>query len=306
MSHSLKPKLEKISQISFQTEVYKKKFNFPQFSYSLKPIKINDKLDLGLTIRTIDVPFDCEKCFMKIFSEDKNLIIKNKRHKLSSNTKKVNNSSNISIPFKDIKRNKIEFTIRFQDENTRALFDKNIIIHTKEFASFKFKENSYNIIHDAKSFSEPSENGIVIGELKKDSIIKTIGETENFVLIQSNNKDFITWLMKSDLLLTTNKRYNYKIIKTYESPPKILIESRENKKQKAVNINAKITDNSSIKNINYFLNDKKIRLNIENKKIINENFNIELKPGRNKFYIVASDNKNIKTYKEIYLTSNEN
>ena len=60
------------------------------------------------------------------------------------------------------------------------------------------------------------------------------------------------------------------------------------------------------KNINYFLNDEKIRINTQNKKVINENFEIKLKPGRNKLYIVASDNKNIKTFKEIYLTKNEN
>ena len=43
-----------------------------------------------------------------------------------------------------------------------------------------------------------------------------------------------------------------------------------------------------------------------NKKIINENFQIDLKPGRNKLYVVASDTKGIKTFKEIYLTKNEN
>ena len=54
------------------------------------------------------------------------------------------------------------------------------------------------------------------------------------------------------------------------------------------------------------INDEKIRFSLEEEKVVNEKFNIALKPGRNKLYIVASDKKDIKTYKEIYFTRNEN
>ena len=92
----------------------------------------------------------------------------------------------------------------------------------------------------------------------------------------------------------------------YEEPPQIYIQSTVKDNIDKVNIEAVVSDESKIKNINYFLNDEKIRLDLPNKKIINENFQINLKPGRNKLYVVASDTKGIKTFKEIYLTKNEN
>ena len=96
------------------------------------------------------------------------------------------------------------------------------------------------------------------------------------------------------------------LTRMYEEPPQIYIQSTVKNNIDKVNIEAVVSDESKIKNINYFLNDEKIRLDLPNKKIINENFQINLKPGRNKLYIVASDTKGIKTFKEIYLTKNEN
>ena len=308
MSRSLKPSLSAIEEVSLKTKIIKRNFMFPKFTYNITPELLNDELNINLNIETIDVPVDCKKCYMKILSQDKKLIIKNKSHKLFENKEvKLNHVSKLSIPLVDIKNGEIKFTIRFQDENTQSLFDKNISIKKEEISTFKSNNNFYGTLKDTTTFSEPSENGIIVGEIKGDNVIKSIGESDNFILIESDN--FISsWVKKSDLQekkINSTKKSTYRIKKIYEGPPSILIDPEKRIKNK-VNIKAEISDSSEIKNINYFLNDKKIKLNMESSKVINDAFQIELEPGRNKLYIIASDKKDIKTYKEIYLTRNEN
>ena len=60
---------------------------------------------------------------IKILSNDKQLIIKNKKHKVLAEKKEnFNLISNLSIPLEKIKNNEIKFVIRFHDEDTHAFF----------------------------------------------------------------------------------------------------------------------------------------------------------------------------------------
>ena len=170
-------------------------------------------------------------------------------------------------------------------------------------------KNYYSIFKSSTSYSEPSQTGIVVGRVDKGESVRSIGETENFILASASDEKIFFWLNKQDakLIVNNNERKNtYSFKRIYELPPEISIRSTQEAKNNKINIEAEIMDNSIIKNVNYFLNDEKIRLSLEEERVVNEKFNIALKPGRNKLYIVASDKKDIKTYKEIYFTRNEN
>ena len=310
MSQALRPTLLKISGTEIDIEVVKDKFTFPKFTYSITPIKQKEQINFELNVETINEPLDCDKCYIHVLSNDKQLIIKNKKHKISSqNNKNLGLKSNLSIGLDDIKNDKIKFAIRFHDENTRAIFDKDITINKDEIISYDTKSKTYKIILNTLAYSEPSDDGIILGQVKQGSVFNSLGETQNFILVSSGKKEINLWLKKTDLEPVESMLKNSKFInltRMYEEPPQIYIQSTVKNNIDKVNIEAVVSDESKIKNINYFLNDEKIRLDLPNKKIINENFQINLKPGRNKLYIVASDTKGIKTFKEIYLTKNEN
>jgi len=309
MSQALRPTFLKISETKMDIKVTKNKFTFPEFSYSIRPIKKEGQISFDLTVEAMNAPIDCDKCYIHIMSDDKKLVIKNKKHKISE--EQIANSSitsNLSIPTDNIKNNKIKFSIRFYDEDTRSLFDKHIALEKDEIISFNSQSKTYNTLINTSAYSEPSNDGIVLGNITSNSIFKTLGETKNFILASTSNKKIIFWIKKVDLEVTesTAKSQTFSLNRAYEKPPNISIKSKTKNSINKVSIEAVIADDSMVKNINYFLNDEKIRINTQNKKLINENFEIKLKPGRNKLYIVASDNKNIKTFKEIYLTKNEN
>ncbi|MBT6795305.1 PDZ domain-containing protein [bacterium] len=310
MSNALKPTLSKVSRISLKTKVTKKKFLFPKFSYTLIPNESNNDANFDINISITRTPISCNKCFVKILSNDKQLVIKNKRHKVLAEKKEnFNLISNLSIPLDKIKNNKIKFAIRFHDEDTHAFFDKNIKIDKTELMSFKTVKNYYSILKSSTSYSEPSQTGIAVGRINKGESVKSIGETENFILASANDEKIFFWLNKQDAKLIVNnneKKNTYSFKRIYELPPEILIRSTQQAKNDKINIEAEIMDNSIIKNVNYFLNDEKIRFSLEEERVVSEKFNIALKPGRNKLYIVVSDKKDIKTYKEIYFTRNEN
>ena len=309
MSHSLKPTFSQVSKISLKTSVARKEFLFPKFSYTLKPNQSKNTADFDIDISLTRTPLDCNKCYVKILSNDKKLIIKNKKHKISAQ-KDENFSliSNLSIDSNEIKNEEIRFVIRFHDEDTHAFFDKDIAINKNELASFRSAKNYYTTLRSSISYSEPSPRGIVLGKINKGESIESIGETENFILVSANNEKIFFWLNKQDTELVVEEikqKNTYNFRRIYELPPEIFIKSAQETSKNRVNIEAEIMDNSIIKNVNYFLNDEKIRLSREEEKVLSEKFNIVLKPGRNKLYIVASDKKDIKTHKEIYFTRNE-
>ena len=63
----------------------------------------------------------------------------------------------------------------------------------------------------------------------------------------------------------------------------------------------------SLYNGNYteYINEKKIRLIAQDVPNVNETFGIELEPGRNKLSVMAIDQKNIKVFKNFFITSYE-
>ena len=61
--------------------------------------------------------------------------------------------SNLSIGLDDIKDDKIRFAIRFHDENTRAIFDKDITINKDEIISYHKKSKTYKIILNTLAYS---------------------------------------------------------------------------------------------------------------------------------------------------------
>jgi hypothetical protein len=148
----------------------------------------------------------------------------------------------------------------------------------------------------------------VLGEVNENSTIEAIGATQDFILVSSNNGRMLSWIERKSVEAFEDKDESgskHKLQRAYEEPPKILIKSIERLEEGGVHINAEISDDSRIKNINYFLNDEKVRLMISEDKVITEDFELKLEPGRNKLHIVASDKKDIKTYREIYLTRND-
>ena len=72
-----------------------------------------------------------------------------------------------------------------------------------------------------------------------------------------------------------------------------------------VEIQSSIEDATNLKNINYFINEKKFRLVSQKSKNIQESFGVVLGPGRNKLSVVAIDAKNIKIFKNFFITNHE-
>ena len=308
MSDPLRPKLVNIKEASSNIILQKEEFIFPRFSYSIRPLDSKKLFKLNLDIYVEKTPLDCKKCVIKILSKDTNLIIKNKIHKLDNiNKKDVEIESILSVNTEEYTKNKIGFTIRFHDKNTHSFFDKDVSISVEELSSFtRFKKNKfYKLSKNSLLLSEPGSSGILIGTMKENDEIEAAGKTNNFVLIESDNEKTISWIRDSNLKPLASISKSNNISKHYEEAPKISVKSSIGDKDNVIKITSHIKDSTNLKNINYFLNEKKIRLISKNEKSINDSFNIKLKPGRNKLYIIASDKKNIKTYKEIFITNND-
>ncbi|MFL2630820.1 MAG: S41 family peptidase [Thermodesulfobacteriota bacterium] len=308
MSDPLRPKLVNIKEASSNIILQKEEFIFPRFSYSIRPLNSKKLFKLNLDIYVEKTPLDCKKCVIKILSKDTNLIIKNKIHKLDNiNKKDVEIESILSVNTEEYTKNKIGFTIRFHDKNTHSFFDKDVSISVEELSSFtRFKKNKfYKLSKNSLLLSEPGSSGILIGTMKENDEIEAAGKTNNFVLIESDNEKTISWIRDSNLKPLASISKSNNISKHYEEAPKISVKSSIGDKDNVIKITSHIKDSTNLKNINYFLNEKKIRLISKNEKSINDSFNIKLKPGRNKLYIIASDKKNIKTYKEIFITNND-
>ena len=308
MSDPLRPKLVNVKEASSNIILQKEEFIFPRFSYSIRPLDSKKLFKLDLDIYVEKTPLDCKKCVIKILSKDTNLVIKNKTHKLDNiNKKDVEIESTLTVDTEEYTKNKIGFTIRFHDKNTHSFFDKDVSISVEELSSFnRFKKNKfYKLSKNSLLFSEPGNSGILIGTMKENDEIEAAGKTNNFVLIESDNEKTISWIRNSNLKPLASISKSNNISKHYEEAPKILVKSSIADKDNVIKITSHIKDSTNLKNINYFLNEKKIRLISKNEKSINDSFNIKLKPGRNKLYIIASDKKDIKTYKEIFITNND-
>ena len=308
MSDPLRPKLVNVKEASSNIILQKEEFIFPRFSYSIRPLDSKKLFKLDLDIYVEKTPLDCKKCVIKILSKDTNLVIKNKTHKLDNiNKKDVEIESTLTVDTEEYTKNKIGFTIRFHDKNTHSFFDKDVSISVEELSSFnRFKKNKfYKLSKNSLLFSEPGNSGILIGTMKENDEIEAAGKTNNFVLIESDNEKTISWIRNSNLKPLASISKSNNISKHYEEAPKISVKSSISDKDNEIRITSHIKDSTNLKNINYFLNEKKIRLISKNEKSINDSFNIKLKPGRNKLYIIASDKKDIKTYKEIFITNND-
>ena len=308
MSDPLRPKLVNVKEASSNIILQKEEFIFPRFSYSIRPLDSKKLFKLDLNIYVEKTPLDCKKCVIKILSKDTNLVIKNKTHKLDNiNKKDVEIESTLTVDTEEYTKNKIGFTIRFHDKNTHSFFDKDVSISVEELSSFnRFKKNKfYRLSKNSLLLSEPGSSGILIGTMKENDEIEATGKTNNFVLIESDNEKTILWIRNSNLKPLASISKSNNISKHYEEAPKISVKSSIADKDNEIRITSHIKDSTNLKNINYFLNEKKIRLISKNEKFINDSFNIKLKPGRNKLYIIASDKKDIKTYKEIFITNND-
>lgn len=308
MSDPLRPKLVNVKEASSNIILQKEEFIFPRFSYSIRPLDSKKLFKLDLDIYVEKTPLDCKKCVIKILSKDTNLVIKNKTHKLDNiNKKDVEIESTLTVDTEEYTKNKIGFTIRFHDKNTHSFFDKDVSISVEELSSFnRFKKNKfYRLSKNSLLLSEPGSSGILIGTMKENDEIEATGKTNNFVLIESDNEKTISWIRNSNLKPLASISKSNNISKHYEEAPKISVKSSIADKDNEIRITSHIKDSTNLKNINYFLNEKKIRLISKNEKFINDSFNIKLKPGRNKLYIIASDKKDIKTYKEIFITNND-
>ena len=96
-----------------------------------------------------------------------------------------------------------------------------------------------------------------------------------------------------------------KIISQYEEPPTIDIKTKFLEKENTIEVESSIHDETTLKNVNYFINGKKIRLVSRKSKNINESFGLQLDSGRNKLSIIAIDQSNIKIGKNLFITNYE-
>ena len=157
-------------------------------------------------------------------------------------------------------------------------------------------------------FSDPSKDGIVTGRISRGGLVEVSGETKNFLLV--NNGDVPAfWIQKTEIVKVPqsekDKFVRAKIIEEFEAPPMINIQTQVLDEKNKSKIISYIQDDTNLKSINYFINEKKIRLIAQDVPNVNETFGIELEPGRNKLSVMAIDQKNIKVFKNFFITSYE-
>ena len=307
----LRPSLTSIKEVSSDVKIKRQEFIFPEFAYRVVPKNnLDEDVEIGLEIQLKKIQNNCDECYIKILTRDKNLIIKDKNHKINSiNKKDVTVNSNLLLE-KNLHSDFINFTIRFHDETSHSFFDKEISISFEEISSFvKFQEVvDYRLTGEKIVFSDPSNNAMVLGSTKHGNLVDVIGETINFLLIMTEDKR-LYWAQKSTASkISQEEKKSFvksKIISQYEEPPSINIETQFSEDKNTVEIQSFIEDATNLKNINYFINEKKFRLVSQKSKNIQESFGVVLDPGRNKLSIVAIDAKNIKIFKNFFITNHE-
>jgi hypothetical protein len=148
----------------------------------------------------------------------------------------------------------------------------------------------------------------VLGIITHGNLVDAIGETINFLLVATEDKR-LYWAPKSTTFkVSQDEKESFvksKIIGQYEEPPSINIETQFSEGNNKIEIKSSVEDATNLKNINYFINEKKFRLVSQKRKNIKESFRVELGPGRNKLSVVAIDAKNIKIFKNFFITNHE-
>ncbi len=311
MHDPLRPSLTSITEVNSNITIKKAEFIFPKFTYLVIPKKNSqNNIELELNIKLNKVSKNCDECYIRIFSQDKSLIIKNKNHKISSVKKgSIVVKSNLSLEDK-LYSDYINFSIIFHDESSNSFFDKAISIPFGEISSFvKFDPRvDYRLIGKNLLFSDPGIGSIISGKIAQGNLITAIGETNKFLLIGSEDKT-LYWIPKSETLKVKEEEKELflksKIISQYEEPPTIDIKTKFLEKENTIEVESSIHDETNLKNVNYFINGKKIRLVSRKSKNINESFGLQLDSGRNKLSIIAIDQSNIKIGKNLFITNYE-
>jgi len=302
LNNRLNPKLDEFGQSKILVNIKKADYDFPKLFYYV---------DFDIKNGTIEVNFKlektkekCEKCYLKVYSKNKALIIKKRTFELLKiSNENWSGKTLIKIPPEE-KLKTIDFVIRYQDENTNDFFDKKITLNFDEINSFKIhKEKKAYIIKDnQKIFSEPSFTQTILSQTKNGNLVFSSGETNNFILIKEEGANY--WLPKNSVEKIFNeevpKFIKAKIIEGSDSPPKIsLTKSNEE------NFSILVEDKSRLRIINYFINDKKVNIKQTNLISDESTFKFDLDSGRNKISILAIDSNEFKTYKNFYITKDE-
>lgn len=302
LKNRLNPKLVEFGESKVLVNVKKAEYDFPKLFYYV---------DLNNIERTIEVNFKlektkekCEKCYLKVYSKNKALIIKKRTFELLKiNNENWSGKTLIKIPPEEELKT-IDFIVRYHDENTNDFFDKKVTINFEEINSFKIHEqqNAYIIKDNQKIFAEPSFAQTILSQTKNGNLVFSSGETNNFILIKEEGSNY--WLPKSSVEKIFEeeipKFIKAKIVQGSDTPPKIsLLKSNEE------NFSILVEDKSRLKIINYFINDKKVNIKQTNLISDESTFKFDLDNGRNKISILAIDSNEFKTYKNFYITKDE-
>ena len=298
----LKPKLNIISKKTMDIVIQKEQYEFPKLFYSIKIEPKERKLRLNINLDK--TKNKCKKCYLKIYSKNKNLRI-SKRNILLENISNENYIDDITLSIN--KKNKMEniiFNISFHDEDTNEFYHKEINMKLDEILSFKPNNKKQpHLIKDRDSiYSEPSFDHTLLSKIKSGNLIYSTGSTNNFILMEDNNVNY--WIPKNSCeKISENEKSRFLkaiVIQKKDSPPKIDLIKKENK-----TITYKVSDSSKLKIINYFLNDKKIGLKETNLLTEEIMINYTLPKKRNKISILAVDENHFKTIKNFYITKDE-
>ncbi len=302
LKNRLNPKLVEFGKSKILVNVKKAEYDFPKLFYYVSLNNIEGTIEVNLKLEKTKEK--CEKCFLKVYSKNKALIIKKRTFELLKiNNENWSGKTLIKIPTEE-KLKTIDFIVRYHDENTNDFFDKKITLNFEEINSFKIHEqqNAYIIKDNQKIFAEPSFAQTILSQTKNGNLVFSSGETNNFILIKEEGSNY--WLPKSSVEKIFKeeipKFIKAKIIQGSDTPPKIsLIKSNEE------NFSILVEDKSRLKIINYFINDKKVKIKQTDLISDESTFKFDLDNGRNKISILAIDSNEFKTYKNFYITKDE-
>ena len=302
LKNRLNPKLVEFGESKVLVNVKKAEYDFPKLFYYVDLNNIERTIEVNLKLEKTKEK--CEKCYLKVYSKNKALIIKKRTFELLKiNNENWSGKTLIKIPPEE-KSKTIDFIVRYHDENTNDFFDKKVTLNFEEINSFKIHEqqNAYIIKDNQKIFAEPSFAQTILSQTKNGNLVFSSGETNNFILIKEEGSNY--WLPKSSVEKIFEeeipKFIKAKIVQGSDTPPKIsLLKSNEE------NFSILVEDKSRLKIINYFINDKKVNIKQTNLISDESTFKFDLDNGRNKISILAIDSNEFKTYKNFYITKDE-
>ena len=302
LKNRLNPKLVEFGESKVLVNVKKAEYDFPKLFYYVDLNNIERTIEVNLKLEKTKEK--CEKCYLKVYSKNKALIIKKRTFELLKiNNENWSGKTLIKIPPEEELKT-IDFIVRYHDENTNDFFDKKVTLNFEEINSFKIHEqqNAYIIKDNQKIFAEPSFAQTILSQTKNGNLVFSSGETNNFILIKEEGSNY--WLPKSSVekILEEEipKFIKAKIVQGSDTPPKIsLLKSNEE------NFSILVEDKSRLKIINYFINDKKVNIKQTNLISDESTFKFDLDNGRNKISILAIDSNEFKTYKNFYITKDE-